>query len=59
MAWISGLPWNSSSGTKKGIEQMEGYEEVSQELLQCAAAVINMDTELQSIKNKIGKFHDI
>lgn len=38
---------------------MEGYEEVSQELLQCAAAVINMDTELQSIKNKIGKFHDI
>lgn len=44
---------------KKGIEQMEGYEEVSHELLQCATAVINMDTELQTIKNKIGKFHDI
>ena len=44
---------------KKGIEQMEGYEEVSKELMQCAAAVIEMDNEMQNIKNKIGKFHDI
>lgn len=44
---------------KKGIEQMDGYDAVSKELLECAAAVINTDNKMQNLKNKIGKFHDI
>lgn len=44
---------------KKGIEEMEGYEDISHELLECAAAVINMDNEMQRIKDRIGEFHDI
>lgn len=44
---------------KKGIEEMEGYETVSQELLSCAQTVIEMDNEMQQIKNMIGQFHDI
>lgn len=44
---------------KKGIEEMEGYEDISQELLSCAQTVINMDNEMLRIKNMIGQFHDI
>lgn len=44
---------------KKGIEEMEGYETISKELLECAAAVISMDNEMQRIKDEIGEFHDI
>ena len=44
---------------KQNIEEMDGYEEVSNELLNCARAVIDMDNEMQRIKNKIGQFHDI
>ncbi|MDO4337141.1 MAG: GTP pyrophosphokinase family protein [Eubacteriales bacterium] len=44
---------------KKGIEGMDGYEDISQELLRCAQTVIDMDSEMQNIKNMIGQFHDI
>ncbi len=44
---------------KQGIEEMEGYDSISKELLKSAQAVIEMDNEMQSIKNMIGKFHDI
>ncbi len=44
---------------KKGIEEMAGYDKVSRELLECAAAVISMDNEMQRIKDEIGEFHDI
>ena len=35
---------------KKGIEEMEGYENISQELLCCAQTVIDMDNEMLRIK---------
>lgn len=44
---------------KKGIEEMEGYENISQELLCCAQTVIDMDNEMLRIKNMIGQFHEI
>ena len=44
---------------KQDIEEMDGYEEVSTEHLNCARAVIDMDNEMQRIKDKIGRFHDI
>ena len=44
---------------KKGIEDLPGYDEISEELLRSAQAVIETDNEMQSIKNKIGMFHDI
>ena len=43
----------------KGIEDLTGYDEISEELLRSAQAVIETDNEMQSIKNKIGMFHDI
>lgn len=44
---------------KKGIEEMEGYEQISDELTKTAHELISMDNEMQHIKNKIGRFHDI
>ena len=44
---------------KKGIEDLPGYAEISEELLRSAQAVIETDNEMQQIKNKIGIFHDI
>lgn len=44
---------------KKGIEEMEGYEEIGHELLSCAQTVLDMDCEMQRIKNMIGQFHEI
>lgn len=44
---------------KKGIEELEGYDAISDELLRSAKAVIEMDEEMQQIKNMIGRFHDI
>lgn len=44
---------------KKGIEDLPGYEDISEELLRSAQAVIETDNEMQRIKNKIGMFHDI
>lgn len=44
---------------KKGIEEMEGYEQISDELTKTAHELISMDNEMQRIKNKIGRFHDI
>lgn len=44
---------------KKGIEEMAAFEDISAELYQCAQAVVDMDNEMQSIKDMIGKFHDI
>ena len=34
------------------IEEMDGYEDVSNELLNCARTVIDMDNEMQRIKNR-------
>ena len=44
---------------KKGIEDLPGYAEISEELRRSAQAVIETDNEMQQIKNKIGMFHDI
>ena len=44
---------------KKGIEEMDGYEQISDELTKTAHELNNMDLEMQNIKNKIGRFHDI
>ncbi len=44
---------------KKGIEEMEGYDQISDELTKTAHELISMDNEMQRIKNKIGRFHDI
>ena len=44
---------------KKGIEEMDGYEQISAELLESAHAMIEMDNEMQYIKNMIGQFHDL
>ena len=44
---------------KKGIEDLPGYAEISEELLRSAQAVIETDNDMQKIKNKIGMFHDI
>ena len=44
---------------KKGIEEMDGYDAISDELMRSAQAVIEMDNEMQNIKNMIGRFHDI
>ncbi|MDO4601724.1 MAG: GTP pyrophosphokinase family protein, partial [Eubacteriales bacterium] len=37
---------------KKGIEEMEGYEQISDELTKTAHELISMDNEMQRIKNK-------
>ena len=44
---------------KKGIEDLPGYAEISEELLRSAQAVIETDNEMQQSKKKIGMFHDI
>lgn len=44
---------------KKGIEEMEGYDQISAELLKSAHAMIEMDNEMQHIKDMIGQFHDL
>ena len=41
---------------KKGIEEMPGYDEISEELLHSARAIIEADNEMQRIKDKIGMF---
>ena len=43
---------------KKGIEEMPGYEEISEELLHSARVVIEADNEMQRIKDKIGMLHE-
>ena len=44
---------------KKGIEEMPGYDEISEELLHSARDIIEADNEMQRIKDKIGMFHEI
>ena len=44
---------------KKGIEEMDGYEQISDELAKTAHELNNMDLAMQNITNKIGRFHDI
>ena len=44
---------------KKGIEEMPGYDEISEELLHSARAIIEADNEMQRIKDKIGMFYEI
>ena len=38
------------------IEEMPGYDEISEELLHSARAIIEADNEMQRIKDKIGMF---
>ena len=40
---------------KKGIEEMPGYEEISEELLHSARAIIEADNEMQRIKEDVYK----
>ena len=44
---------------KQGIENLENYDEISSELLECAQTVINTDNHMQRIKDMIGTFSDI
>ncbi|MDD2959846.1 MAG: GTP pyrophosphokinase family protein [Lachnospiraceae bacterium] len=44
---------------KKGIENIEDIDEISQELLEAAETIAQTDIKMQNIKNKIGKFTDI
>ena len=37
---------------KKGIEEMPGYDEISEELLHSARAIIEADNEMQRIKRQ-------
>lgn len=41
---------------KKGIEQMEQYEEISRELQQCAQNITETDNHMQKIKYMLGDF---
>lgn len=59
MVWISGQHWNINFAIKKEIEEMPGYDEISEELLHSARAIIEADNEMQRIKDKIGMFHEI
>lgn len=38
---------------------MQGFEEISKELMHSAQVIIEADNEMQEIKNKIGTFHEI
>ena len=38
---------------------MLGYDEISEELLYSARAIIEADNEMQRIKDKIGMLHEI
>jgi len=44
---------------KKNFMEMPRYEEISEELLHSARAIIDADNEMQRIKDKIGMFHEI
>lgn len=44
---------------KQGIENLDNYEEISNELLECAQNVIRTDNHMQTIKDMIGTFSDI
>lgn len=44
---------------KKGLEDLPEYEEISQELLRCAANITQTDDDMQRIKNMIGEFNRI
>ena len=44
---------------KKGIEEMPGYDEISEELLHSARAIIEADNEMQRIKETIPKAGNI
>ena len=44
---------------KKGIEQMEGYESISDALFESAQTISHMDMEMDRIKDMIGQFHEI
>lgn len=44
---------------KQGIENLDNYQEISNELLECAQNVIRTDNHMQTIKDMIGTFNDI
>lgn len=44
---------------KKGLEAIEGYEEISRELQSCARNIIQTDNDMQRIKDMIGDFNEI
>lgn len=41
------------------LQEMPGYDEISEELLHSAGAIIEADNEMQRIKDKIGMLHEI
>ena len=41
------------------LQEMPGYDEISEELLHSARAIIEADNEMQRIKDKIGMLHEI
>lgn len=41
---------------KKGLDGIEGYEKISEELQKCSRAIIETDNHMQAIKEMIGDF---
>lgn len=44
---------------KKGLESLDGYDEISKELQDCAQNIIRTDNHMQRIKDMIGDFNEI
>ncbi|NCC43241.1 MAG: hypothetical protein EOM18_06580 [Clostridia bacterium] len=44
---------------KKGMDKIEGYEKISNELQICSRTIIETDNHMQAIKEMIGDFYDI
>ncbi len=44
---------------KKDIEDVEGHEEISRKLFECAQTIAHTDQEMQEIKRMIGEFNDL
>lgn len=44
---------------KQGLEGLECYESISQELRECANCITHTDNEMQKIKDRIGQFHKL
>ena len=44
---------------KKDIETVEGHEEISRRLLECADTISETDRQMQEIKRMIGEFNDL
>ena len=44
---------------KKNIEEVEGHEEISRRLFECADTIAQTDRQMQEIKRMIGQFNDL